>query len=740
MEWRKQKTFFKFLGLFGIIIMVPFIALGFIIDAYYLKYIEGDIIKQNMAVLEKAVSMFESEVAHLYSAAGEFDESSDFGTRGLQDSAPLYEPASSGIRSVLRTNSVIEDIIFYNYGIPDLVLTTKGTFNSHYYGPYIESRFANREGLVSAFFNEEYYLYGESIPYSSESPFRTIDYIVALPKTNGVMAFRITMRTIDAIFSLPLDGGQLDTFIFDETGSLFYATDGRALDETGQALAAGPADGVQEDGDKIYFKQVSAGSGFTYIGVLPRDVISRGVGYFKNIFLVASILILVVGGMLIFLFTRLNYRPIQKLYQSALDKISPDDIPGEMDIMDKLQHAINTLDDTAKMREAVQLQVLRERVLLRLFQGEYHTAEAFNRDGMLPGLYLPEPAAYRVVSMRYTAQAEPEEVDALFENLEEILSLQCQVYGLNNTEQGQCVLLACYPLDNLPLFSHVLELLASTASSGKLCDIQLGVGNECLEVGGVRSSFLQSKTALDQAYANAGPLVWFQDIGNNGELAYNSLRSELDNLHGAIISHNQVQVAFILDTLVNLISEYHHSLFLAICLCGDIFSTAMKAMNQLDEDYGRQYYSFAKNIDISHFSSVPELMDLVRGTKDTLLHLLEDYNRQSGSLEMSAVMTFIQENCTRYEMSVSMVAAQFALTPSNLSHQFKAQVGYNISDYINKAKMNHAKKLLAMTDLTIHEISEQVGYSQPSSFIRKFKQYESMTPGEYKRRVQEVPS
>jgi AraC-like DNA-binding protein len=46
--------------------------------------------------------------------------------------------------------------------------------------------------------------------------------------------------------------------------------------------------------------------------------------------------------------------------------------------------------------------------------------------------------------------------------------------------------------------------------------------------------------------------------------------------------------------------------------------------------------------------------------------------------------------------------------------------------------MNYAKELLSTTSLSVSEIAAKLGYFQTSSFIRKFKQSENMTPGEYR--------
>ena len=69
----------------------------------------------------------------------------------------------------------------------------------------------------------------------------------------------------------------------------------------------------------------------------------------------------------------------------------------------------------------------------------------------------------------------------------------------------------------------------------------------------------------------------------------------------------------------------------------------------------------------------------------------------------------------------------------NLSQFFKEKTGQNVLDYSTDFRMERAKKLLSDPKLTLKEISQQVGYYNVSSFIRRFKQLNGVTPGDYRK-------
>ena len=65
---------------------------------------------------------------------------------------------------------------------------------------------------------------------------------------------------------------------------------------------------------------------------------------------------------------------------------------------------------------------------------------------------------------------------------------------------------------------------------------------------------------------------------------------------------------------------------------------------------------------------------------------------------------------------------------------FKKDTGMTIPQYINKARIDRAKELLAVSDMAVGDVAEAVGYSNFSYFSKIFRQFESCTPREYKLR------
>lgn len=78
--------------------------------------------------------------------------------------------------------------------------------------------------------------------------------------------------------------------------------------------------------------------------------------------------------------------------------------------------------------------------------------------------------------------------------------------------------------------------------------------------------------------------------------------------------------------------------------------------------------------------------------------------------------------------SLNETAAIVYLTPTYFSKLFKKAMGCTYSEYLNNAKLDNARCLLAETTLTISEISEKCGYSNSNYFCDVFKKIENESP------------
>ncbi len=82
-------------------------------------------------------------------------------------------------------------------------------------------------------------------------------------------------------------------------------------------------------------------------------------------------------------------------------------------------------------------------------------------------------------------------------------------------------------------------------------------------------------------------------------------------------------------------------------------------------------------------------------------------------------------------LSPTAAAASLGYTVSYLCAAFRRQTGMTVAEYINRMKIEEAKRLLDMRSDSIGNISSRLGYSSQSYFCTVFRQVTGMTPGQY---------
>lgn len=98
------------------------------------------------------------------------------------------------------------------------------------------------------------------------------------------------------------------------------------------------------------------------------------------------------------------------------------------------------------------------------------------------------------------------------------------------------------------------------------------------------------------------------------------------------------------------------------------------------------------------------------------------------------VLRYVEEHLEE-DISLDTVADKLNISRGYLSTYFKAKTGVNFSDYLNQMRIRRTKEMLADANLKINDISARVGYQNVNSFIRMFKRYSGMTPGEYRKKI-----
>ena len=95
------------------------------------------------------------------------------------------------------------------------------------------------------------------------------------------------------------------------------------------------------------------------------------------------------------------------------------------------------------------------------------------------------------------------------------------------------------------------------------------------------------------------------------------------------------------------------------------------------------------------------------------------------------VIDYVKENVGKV-IETETLANMVCLTKSHLERLFREKLGTSPLQYILRTKIQCAQRLLMTTNYSINVIAHEVGFDDPSYFIRVFRQKIGFTPQDYR--------
>ncbi|MEN1936950.1 helix-turn-helix domain-containing protein [Paenibacillus sp. 102] len=112
---------------------------------------------------------------------------------------------------------------------------------------------------------------------------------------------------------------------------------------------------------------------------------------------------------------------------------------------------------------------------------------------------------------------------------------------------------------------------------------------------------------------------------------------------------------------------------------------------------------------------------------------VKEYSIQRYSHTITTCLNHVSKNIY-HEISLNNLATLLDINPTYLSKLFKQEVGIPFSEYIQRERVEEAKKLLTLTTYPLSDICAWLNFYDQSYFTRVFKKICNMTPRQYRER------
>jgi YesN/AraC family two-component response regulator len=104
---------------------------------------------------------------------------------------------------------------------------------------------------------------------------------------------------------------------------------------------------------------------------------------------------------------------------------------------------------------------------------------------------------------------------------------------------------------------------------------------------------------------------------------------------------------------------------------------------------------------------------------------------QKGKAYENQFLNYILNNYST--VTLKELSEQFNFSVPYCSKLIKSLTGYSFSELLTSVRMQQGERLLLLTQLSIAEISDKIGYEHPETFIRVFKRNFGISPSQYRK-------
>ncbi|WP_178020353.1 response regulator transcription factor [uncultured Paenibacillus sp.] len=95
------------------------------------------------------------------------------------------------------------------------------------------------------------------------------------------------------------------------------------------------------------------------------------------------------------------------------------------------------------------------------------------------------------------------------------------------------------------------------------------------------------------------------------------------------------------------------------------------------------------------------------------------------------VLRLVKEAYTE-NWTLMQLGDRFHTHPVYLGQLFRKETGASFAEYVNRYRIDQAKRLLRETNLKVNQVAREVGYWEAAYFYRQFRKYVGVSPMEYK--------
>lgn len=510
-------------------------------------------------------------------------------------------------------------------------------------------------------------------------------------------------------------------------------------------------------GQKVIVTQTASSiADWQYESIMPSEVYLKEVRQIKTIFIIYVAVWFVVGIVLIFLLLKKSYKPLGHLINVVTGKLDqPPEIENEFSFLESSIHEIVGQRDDLRQKLSEQNTAMFDNMFSSLLKGRCSDKNCSNLmesqydlhfDGNLFAVIVI--TTNRIGSDRQESEGpNGKEITDSADRTIKAIAKDCINKEFNGCVGSVDGMVGC--------IVNIKKSRDESTVEDRLMMIARNISDEIRKTAGLDVFICISKPHSDfvnvsKGYTEDLEILEYKILMNDDrDIFYYGYFDETGVSLGKSISMPSFDkernlIKFISDgdyldanrMIDEIFKDYvpANLCSLQIAKCR-IFGLVNLILNALLDVRSNIDVDFLENLlPVQRLLNAQSINELHREIKYIFNSILRHYDENKNNLKakVDKIEDYIQRHYFDPELNESLISEKFDISVSYLSRIFKLYKGIGLLDYIHKTRLAQAKTLLRTTHLSIKEIACNVGYFNSSAFIRTFKRYEGVTPGQYK--------
>ncbi|MBE6884957.1 MAG: helix-turn-helix transcriptional regulator [Ruminococcaceae bacterium] len=627
-----------------------------------------------------------------------------------------------------NTVPMAANCFLYFYG-SDYIASTEYTHQTKHFYHFLSTRQSDFSQTMDALFA------GEKIKFIP----------IAYPKnpvTNGMLVFISTsvLQREDSFMLFHVNESSLTESFFghgtDEDSELYI------LDRDGQVLFpdctnpntaltdAQVTDFIRDpsldtleltfnDVEYCLFRRYDPALELSFVELIPRDSLFENVSpLYKSMKLLTFMSTLFILCMLV-LVIYINYKPISKLCRQLFPNRSAH--PPVSETEEIMQFIDRTTDEKHMMEE---LMVDRTRHLSQhILSGFLAGKNLAQHDAAILGI----DSSHRMFCCFSLESAFPDTdgYDDLSEQLRQ--HFQCSTF-INQNLYDRCVTFLCaYPVFDPEIAVQTAEYIRNTIEE-LLSDnhFRLGTSEPAKDLSGVKNCYLSSLIAMEQG--EQGRVCFYEEsLRDFSTLDCYPSEEVLRFVH--LVNQGDFHSASeALSEITAHIEKNIPSIMFERYVCYDVINVLIKSLNK-----NSIRIPSAETAMLMNFNSLADFKDQLLKVTRTVCEEIGGRKADFEKNLMEAVRAFVEERLFDPDLGRTMIADEFKLSNSATSELVNNLFQCGLREYIVTQRVERSKAMLLSSEKSVNDIAVEVGFRDPSYYIRVFKKIVGSTPHAFRK-------